>query len=99
MQAGSSGRQRRSSATRRPAMDKYERLHKIGEGAYGEVFKCVHRPTGEPVAIKRFTDSDDDPNIRKMCTRELGMLKVRFSPICRKFSQHFVFLKNFIRGF
>ena len=57
-------------------MDKYERLHKIGEGAYGEVFKCVHRGTGEAVAIKRFTDSDEDPNIRKMCTRELGMLKV-----------------------
>ena len=80
MQAGSSGRQRRSSATRRAAMDKYERLHKIGEGAYGEVFKCVHRATGEAVAIKRFTDSDEDPNIRKMCTRELGMLKV-----CRLF--------------
>ena len=57
-------------------MDKYERLHKIGEGAYGEVFKCVHRASGDPVAIKRFTDSDEDPNIRKMCTRELGMLKV-----------------------
>ena len=68
----------RRSATRRAAvaMDKYERLHKIGEGAYGEVFKCVHRASGDPVAIKRFTDSDDDPNIRKMCTRELGMLKV-----------------------
>ena len=57
-------------------MDKYERLHKVGEGAYGEVFKCVHRASGDPVAIKRFTDSDEDPNIRKMCTRELGMLKV-----------------------
>ena len=70
-----SPRQRRS-ATRRLLMDKYERLHKIGEGAYGEVFKCVHRASGDPVAIKRFTDSDEDPNIRKMCTRELGMLKV-----------------------
>jgi serine/threonine protein kinase len=76
MQAESIGRKRRGSATRRAAMDKYERLHKIGEGAYGEVFKCVHRATGEAVAIKRFTDSDEDPNIRKMCTRELGMLKV-----------------------
>jgi cyclin-dependent kinase-like len=75
MQAESIGRKRRGSATRRAAMDKYERLHKIGEGAYGEVFKCVHRATGEAVAIKRFTDSDEDPNIRKMCTRELGMLK------------------------
>jgi len=58
-------------------MDKYERLHKIGEGAYGEVFKCVHKVTGDPVAIKRFVESDDDPSIRKMATRELGMLKVR----------------------
>lgn len=69
--------QKRRSATRRVVlMDKYERLHKIGEGAYGEVFKCVHKSSGDPVAIKRFTDSDEDPNIRKMCTRELGMLKV-----------------------
>ena len=57
-------------------MDKYERLHKIGEGAYGEVFKCVHKATGDPVAIKRFVESDEDPAIRKMATRELSMLKV-----------------------
>ena len=57
-------------------MDKYEKLHKIGEGAYGEVFKCVHKASGSPVAIKRFTESDEDPNIRKMATRELSMLKV-----------------------
>lgn len=74
----SSNQRRRSGTVSRKvaAMDKYERLHKIGEGAYGEVFKCVHKPSGDPVAIKRFTDSDEDPNIRKMATRELAMLKV-----------------------
>ena len=71
-----SSRELRSASRRAVAMDKYERLHKIGEGAYGEVFKCVHRASGDLVAIKRFTDSDEDPNIRKMCTRELSMLKV-----------------------
>ena len=71
-----SGRIRCSEAVDQNMMDKYERLHKIGEGAYGEVFKCVHKASGDAVAIKRFTDSDEDPSIRKMATRELGMLKV-----------------------
>lgn len=76
MHRRSSQQRRSASLPRKVMMDRYERLHKIGEGAYGEVFKCVHRATGDPVAIKRFTDSDEDPNIRKMATRELGMLKV-----------------------
>lgn len=28
-------------------MDKYERLGKIGEGAYGVVFRCKHKDTGQ----------------------------------------------------
>ncbi|PAA49099.1 hypothetical protein BOX15_Mlig000280g4 [Macrostomum lignano] len=56
-------------------MDKYEKLGKIGEGAYGVVFKCRQRFTGELVAIKKFTESEEDPLIHKIAMREIRMLK------------------------
>ena len=57
-------------------MEKYEKLCKIGEGAYGVVFKCRHRDTGQVVAIKKFCESEDDPIIRRIAMREVRMLKV-----------------------
>ena len=57
-------------------MEKYERMCKIGEGAYGVVFKCKHRDTGQIVAIKKFFESEDDPLIRRIAFREVRMLKV-----------------------
>ena len=58
-------------------MEKYEKLCRIGEGAYGLVFKCRHRDTGQVVAIKKFFESEDDPLIRRIALREVRMLKVR----------------------
>uniref|UniRef100_A0A1I8IFX8 cyclin-dependent kinase n=1 Tax=Macrostomum lignano TaxID=282301 RepID=A0A1I8IFX8_9PLAT len=46
-------------------MNKYEKVGKIGEGAYGVVFKCRNRDTGDLVAIKKFTESEEDPLIHK----------------------------------
>lgn len=60
-------------------MEKYERLCKIGEGAYGVVFKCRHRETGQIVAIKKFVETEDDPLIRRIAMREVRMLRVRQS--------------------
>lgn len=57
-------------------MEKYERVNKIGEGAYGVVFKCRHRETGQIVAIKKFFESEDDPLIRHIAFREVRMLRV-----------------------
>ena len=57
-------------------MDKYEKLGKIGEGAYGVVFKCVNKDTCDLVAIKKFTESEEDPLIHKIAMREIRMLKV-----------------------
>jgi len=56
-------------------MDKYEKIKKIGEGSYGQVFKCRNKENGEIVAIKKFIESDDDPAIRRIAMREIRMLK------------------------
>ncbi|XP_055497075.1 cyclin-dependent kinase-like 1 [Leucoraja erinacea] len=56
-------------------MERYDRLGKIGEGAYGEVFKCRDRVSGQAVAVKRFVESEEDPVIRKIAMREIRMLK------------------------
>lgn len=56
-------------------MEKYEKLGKIGEGSYGLVMKCRLRETGKIVAIKKFLETEDDPQIRKIALREVRMLK------------------------
>ncbi|XP_045483604.1 cyclin-dependent kinase-like 4 isoform X4 [Harmonia axyridis] len=56
-------------------MERYEKLGKLGEGSYGVVYKCRNRDTGEIVAIKKFTESEEDPLIRKIALREIRLLK------------------------
>lgn len=41
----------------------------------GVVFKCVNRHTGQTVAIKRYSENDTDPVIRKIALREVRMLR------------------------
>ncbi|XP_014356019.1 cyclin-dependent kinase-like 1 isoform X4 [Papilio machaon] len=65
---------RRSRASSR-AMERYEKLAKLGEGSYGLVYKCRDRETGALVAVKKFLENDDDPLIRKIALREIRMLK------------------------
>ena len=59
-------------------MERYEKLSQIGEGSYGKVYKCRARDSGSLVAIKKFTESEDDPLIKKIALREIRMLKVMF---------------------
>lgn len=56
-------------------MDDYEKIEKIGSGSYGIVNKCRHKRTGEVVAIKKFLETEADPQIRKIAVREVKMLK------------------------
>eukprot|EP00729_Bicosta_minor_P016414 gene16414-6442_t len=56
-------------------MEKYEKLGKIGEGSYGVVIKCRHRMSGRLCAIKKFLETEEDPQIRKIALREVRMLK------------------------
>ncbi|CAH2013624.1 unnamed protein product [Acanthoscelides obtectus] len=57
-------------------MEKFEKICKLGEGSYGVVYKCRNRETGEIVAIKKFSESEEDPLIRKIALREIRLLKV-----------------------
>ena len=57
------------------AMNKYEVLGLVGEGAYGVVLKCRNKQTGETVAVKKFKESDDDANVRKTTLREVKVLR------------------------
>uniref|UniRef100_A0A8R1HLF2 cyclin-dependent kinase n=2 Tax=Caenorhabditis japonica TaxID=281687 RepID=A0A8R1HLF2_CAEJA len=66
---------RNASKRRCEAMDKYERLSKLGEGSYGVVYKCRNKENGQIVAIKKFVETEDDPHIKKIALREIRMLK------------------------
>eukprot|EP00731_Ephydatia_muelleri_P029666 Em0021g189a len=56
-------------------MEKYDNIGQIGEGSYGMVMKCRHKETGQLVAIKKFLESEDDKNVKKIAVREVKMLK------------------------
>jgi serine/threonine protein kinase len=60
-------------------MDKYENIGVIGEGSYGMVMKCRNRDTGQFVAIKKFLESEDDKQVKKIAMREVKLLKVRLT--------------------
>ncbi|CAB3397676.1 unnamed protein product [Caenorhabditis bovis] len=66
---------RSSSKRRAEAMDKYEKISKLGEGSYGVVYKCRNKESGQIVAIKKFVETEDDPHIKKIALREIRMLK------------------------
>ena len=77
------------SKDQQSCMDKYEKIRKIGEGSYGQVFKCRNKETGQIVAIKKFLESGDDPAIRRIAMREIKMLKV----------SNYLFRKNVLLNF
>lgn len=57
-------------------MEKYENIEIVGEGSYGLVMKCKHRATGQIVAIKKFLETEEDVQVRKIAFREITILKV-----------------------
>lgn len=57
------------------AMQKYEKLEKIGEGTYGTVFKGKNRDSLEIVALKRVRLDEDDEGVPSSALREICLLK------------------------
>mmetsp|Transcript_25821 Transcript_25821/g.83614 ORF Transcript_25821/g.83614 Transcript_25821/m.83614 type:complete len:317 (+) Transcript_25821:1451-2401(+) len=56
-------------------MDRYQRLHKIGEGTYGVVYKARDKMTGETVALKKIRLDAEDEGIPSTAIREISLLK------------------------
>ena len=54
---------------------KYEKLEKVGEGAYGIVYKAKDRQTGELVALKRIRLDADEEGVPCTAIREISLLK------------------------
>ena len=67
---------------------KYEVIGVVGEGAYGIVYKCKNKETGQFVAIKKFKETEDDL-VQKTMKRELKMLQQLKHPNCVDFQDAF----------
>jgi serine/threonine protein kinase len=60
---------------RRKMDDRYERIDRIGEGAYGVVFKARNRDTQQVVAMKKIRFDPNDEGIPATAMREISVLK------------------------
>ncbi|KAG2484192.1 hypothetical protein HYH03_017004 [Edaphochlamys debaryana] len=56
-------------------MRAFEYISTLGEGAYGEVWKCLERASGRTVAIKGFKQAHEDRDIMRLAVREAKMLR------------------------
>jgi cyclin-dependent kinase len=56
-------------------MDRYQRLEKIGEGTYGQVYKAKDRISDTIIALKRIRLEAEDEGIPSTAIREISLLK------------------------
>ena len=54
---------------------KYEKIKKIGEGAYGMVYQAKNKQTGEIVALKKIRLASVEEGIPSTTIREIALLK------------------------
>ena len=56
-------------------MERYQRLEKIGEGIYGQVYKAKDRRTDTIIALKRIRLEAEGEGIPSTAIREISLLK------------------------
>mmetsp|Transcript_9006 Transcript_9006/g.19350 ORF Transcript_9006/g.19350 Transcript_9006/m.19350 type:complete len:799 (+) Transcript_9006:292-2688(+) len=61
-------------------MERFEFVCNLGEGAYGTVWKCLDRETGQMVAMKRFKEAHLDEEVMRLALREIRLLKMANHP-------------------
>lgn len=54
---------------------KYQKLEKIGEGTYGEVYKAKEKSSGKLVALKKIRLEHEDEGVPSTAIREIALLK------------------------
>eukprot|EP01080_Neovahlkampfia_damariscottae_P001294 gene1294-11378_t len=86
-----------SSKNKIPIVEKYEKLERIGEGAYGVVYKAKDRKTDELAAIKKITTEDE--GVPSTTLREISILKQTSHKNIVKFLDVYVEKKNLFLAF
>jgi serine/threonine protein kinase len=61
-------------------MENYLKLEKVGEGAYGVVYKARNNNTGEIIALKRIRLTVEDEGVPSTAIREISLLKTLSHP-------------------
>ncbi|XP_056147423.1 cyclin-dependent kinase 9-like [Lampris incognitus] len=84
-------------------LSKYEKLAKIGQGTFGEVFKAKHRQTGKKVALKKVLMENEKEGFPITALREIKILQhlkhdnvVNLIEICRTEANQFTRYKGSI---
>lgn len=64
------------SYTQTPLMDRYHKIQKVGEGAYGIVYQATDNVTGATVALKEICIDSSYEGVPATAIREVSLLKV-----------------------
>ena len=74
---GAGSTSNRTEMDDQPPLEGYERTDRIGQGAYGIVYRGIQRTTGSTVAIKRIPFSEPSPEGGVPCNviREISLLR------------------------
>ena len=69
------GGERKAKRSLLTTMERYQRLEKIGEGTYGQVYKAKDRISDTIIALKRIRLESEDEGIPSTAIREISLLK------------------------
>ena len=62
------------------ALERYQKVEKVGEGTYGVVYKCKDKDSGNYVALKKIRLENEDEGIPSTSIREISILKQLHHP-------------------